>query len=135
MSNNSPNNSGSAALSWGVFSLALAFVVSLCWYVPIDRAQYEAIMKDFHMELPGITMLVLQIPTIAFWITGGVLSLALIATQLGARSRQTAGLFHMLIVVGCCIAFMAYREAMTQPIVKLIDGISSQTAAPPHPYP
>jgi hypothetical protein len=135
MSNTPANSSVSAALSWGTLLLALGFVSFLTWFVPIDRSRYEQMTKDFHLELPGMTMLMLQIPTAAIWATGIVLALAMTATQFFARSRQTAGLFHMLIVVLFCIAFTAYREAMAQPIVKLIDGISSQAAPPPHPYP
>lgn len=120
-----PKTQFATAVSWASLLLAVACLAFLAWYIPFDRRAYVAMFRDFHMQLPGVTMLMLSIPDVAFPLFAA--SLALIACVLQWRMRTNAGaaLGHMLIVVLCCVAFVAYRESLFQPLSQLLRAISS----------
>ena len=114
-----------AVVSFTSFLLALACLAFLAWFVPADRRGYFKLFGDLKMELPGITKLMLSIPDFVFPVAAVGTALVAIAIQWSLRSKVGAALFHMFVVVFCCLTFVAYREAVFQPLSSLIRTLSN----------
>ena len=125
MANESPPSSAlMTAVSGGALLLALACLGFLAFYIPSDRETFVQIFVAFGMKLPLATELMLSIPDAVFPAVAGVMALASVTLQLFVRAKGSVALFHMLIVVLCCMAFNAYRESMLQPLIVLMNALA-----------
>ena len=119
-----PSSALMTAVSWGALLLALACLGFLAIYIPADRETFVHIFAAFGMKLPLATELMLSIPDAVFPAIAGVVALACVTLQLFVRAKGGVALFHMLIVVLCCMAFNAYRESILQPLIALMNDLS-----------
>jgi len=110
-------------VSWAAFALALLCLVLFGWYVPADQDWHRRVFLDFHSPIPTSTKIVISIPGLAIQIVAGLLAAAALAVQWRTRDRRNAALFHMLIVLCCCVAFLAYREAVQETMSMLIQAL------------
>jgi hypothetical protein len=117
-----------AALSWTALLLAVLCLGFLGWYIPADRARYHGMFRDFGMKLPSSTALMLSIPGVVFPVVAGVVALGALAAQLLVRSKTLAAVVHLFVIACCCVAFVAYRETLFQPMTQLIEAISGAPA-------
>jgi type II secretory pathway component PulF len=113
------------ALSWAACLLTLVCLGLLAWYIPRDRAAFKTLFADFHMELPSVTQVMLAIPDVAFPLAAGVAAAGAIFVQLRVRTKASAALFHVLVLLGCAVVYAIYRECMTQPFYQTIQIIHS----------
>ncbi len=71
------------------------------------------------MPLPRPVNWMSYAPAWNFQVVAGVLAIWAIAVQLRSTDRRNAALFHMLIVLGCCVVFIAYRESIMDPMFRM----------------
>ena len=116
-----PNASG-RLLSWVCFVSAIAALVAVAGYIPIDRARLLPIFNDFEVELPLMTQIVYAIPTWMFPVVAVTIGIFLLVCQI--RFRHGATVLHLLVLAGCFIGFELYREAKLAPLIKLIQSLS-----------
>jgi hypothetical protein len=84
----------------------------MAWFIPGDRRSFVEFFAPFGAKLPPATMMALNIPDIAFLL------------QVFVRTKSVAAVFHLFMTVLSCIAFIAYRDAMTTPMTSLIQVIT-----------
>ena len=85
----------STVVSWVMMVVALISLGFLGWYIPTDRRGYEDLLKDFHMQIPALTLLMISIPDIAFPISAAVAGLIVILLQwFGRGSIRSAVRTH-----------------------------------------
>jgi len=112
-----------AAVGRVAFVLALVSLGLFGWYVPAERDAYSRVLGDFHSEIPALTKVLLWVPNVAIWILAGGLAIAVLVVQFRVRDRTGGVLFHMLIVLSCCVAFLVYREVMQEPVWTLMQSV------------
>jgi hypothetical protein len=118
---------GWAWVSWLACVLALGCVAYAMAWFPTVGDEFKSIFKDFHLELPLLTQLALRIPHAAYFIVGTLLAIAVIGVQWKAPSRNTAASFHFLTIILCFIAYLLYQRAMLEPMIYLMQSMSSQS--------
>ena len=125
MENSSSNGSAIAtATSWISLLVGLLCLAFVAWYIPSDRRGYIETFKDFNMELPPSTQFMVAIPDTVFLIAAIICGLAMIAVQRFAGATSAAATFHMLMIALSCLALVAYRESLAQPLSMLLHGLS-----------
>jgi hypothetical protein len=112
------------SVSWIALFLALSALAFLAIYLPMDRRPFQDAFADFRMPLPTATALLLSIPDVVFPAVAGLLALVSVVVHWLVRDRGGAALFHMMIVVFCCVAFTLDREALFQPLIAVLHGLS-----------
>jgi hypothetical protein len=121
----SRDTSRAGFLGWSTFLLSLACLGILGWYIPDDRRLYLMMFKDFRVELPIATRLILSIPGVAFPVTAIIVGIIAIAVQFFGVAKGRLLWFPVLLSVACLITLVAYREAMIHPLMALIRSIST----------
>jgi len=116
------------AISWVMMIVALLSPGFLAWYIPMDRRAYEELLKDFKVEIPALTLVMISIPDIAFPTSAAVLGLLVVLAQWLGRGSIRSTSAHMVVVLLCAGIFVAYRESLFEPIATLMRGISSQSS-------
>lgn len=116
----------STIVSWVALFVALGCLGFIAWYIPADRRVFMTMLRDFKMELPGSTELMLAIPDAAFAAGAAILACALVGVQWYTRAKGGAALVHMLAIVFCCITLVAYRESLFQPLTSIIRAASGR---------
>lgn len=111
-------------VSWVALVVALGCLLFLALFVPTDRQVFARVLADFKIELPTLTVFVLSIPDSAFFAITAALALVCIVVQVRYRASGAVALFHILIIVVCCGAFVVYREAVIRPVVMLIGAFN-----------
>lgn len=130
MENDPPmKRSLTAITSWIAMLCALGCLGYIAWYIPADRRAYVTMFRDFKMQLPPATKLMIAIPDAAFPVSAAILACVLVAVQWLNRMKSGAAIVHMLAIVLCCAAFVAYRESLFQPPSSLIHAISGGPAS------
>jgi cytochrome c biogenesis factor len=109
---------GSAA-----FLLALVSLGIFGWYVPANQDAYRRVYGDFNSQIPPSTKILLSIPDWAIWILVGLLAAAVLLVQFRARDKTSGALFQVLIILGCCVAFLVYREVLQLPMWMLMEMV------------
>jgi hypothetical protein len=123
-----PNSSRSpfaTATSWAALCLGLMCVGNMAWYIPATRGNFVEIFKDFGAQLPAITQAMLGIPAAVFPVVAAGLAVAMLMVQWFVSSKGAAAIFHMLVMMLCCVALVAYREVLDQPFFALVHNLSS----------
>ncbi|HEY5314718.1 MAG TPA: hypothetical protein VIK18_19445 [Pirellulales bacterium] len=123
-----------AAVSWAVLLLELTCLGFVAWYIPMDRQRFMAPFRNFDLELPSVTILMLNIPDLAIWIAAALLAMMSCALQWRLRSKVAAAIFHMLVITFCCVTLVAYRESLFQPPSVHAHGLSVNPAADIYHY-
>jgi hypothetical protein len=103
--------------------VGLLWMAFLCWHFPADRRVKVQTFKDFKVDLPELTVKVIEIPDAAFPVAGLAVAVCMIAVQVGARGN-TAAVFHLAVIVLGLVLYDIYRDAMIQPALSLIESIS-----------
>lgn len=110
--------------SWLSLVILIVVAVGFGRYVPADRLVMMQMFRDFHVELPGLTLIACSVPTpvivaIAFFSVAGAL-----IVQFRADSKRSAALFNLILTVALGVLFLLYHIAMSSPLTTLIQGIS-----------
>lgn len=114
--------------SWLALVFALGCLGYIAWYIPSDRRVYAQIFSDFGMELPPATKFMMTIPDAAFPTVAAILGCVLVGIQWFTRMKSGALIVHMLAIVLCCMALVAYRESLFHPLSSLLRTASGVPA-------
>ena len=114
----------STATSWTALTVSLLLLAFVAWYIPTDRQGYVETFRDFDLQLPRSTEFMLAIPDIVFFVVTILCGLGMIAVQGFVRAKNTAAVFHILIIALSCVALVVYRESLAQPLSVLVRGLS-----------
>ncbi len=115
-----PPRTLTTVVSWLALVSALASVLYLAILIPTNRTMYERTLREFKVELPAATIFLFKIPAAVFPIAAVFVATICGVVQYRFRGQGGAALFHMLVIVLCCVAFTTYREVLMQPLFHLI---------------
>ena len=119
-----PNSAVAAITSWTSLLIGLLCLAFVAWYIPTDRSGYVDTFREFNMQLPRSTEFMLAIPDVVFPVVAILCGLGMIAVQGFVRAKNTAAVFHILIIALSCVALVVYRESLAQPLSVLVRGLS-----------
>lgn len=110
--------------SWLACIAAMLFCGGAAVFVVIDRQWFRQIFADFHLKLPSVAQVVVDLP--GFVIIGlGVTTIGvLLAVQLAWRNKYTATVLHVLAIACWCVAVLVYRESMWGVFLNLMEGMT-----------
>jgi hypothetical protein len=115
-------------ISWASLLVVAVTATAFAWYVPHNRDAQMAIYGDFRTNLPWSMIVIRAIPSGVIETVAALAVLIAAVVQVRARSKQSATLFHLLVVVVFGLTFLAYREAMGSGMETLIQSVSGAAA-------
>jgi hypothetical protein len=111
------------AVGWVAFALAILSLILFGCRFSTEQDAMRQIYRDFHTDLPAATKIVMAIPTLLVEVIVMLLAITDSNLQFRGKDRRSVVLFHILIVLGCCIAFLVYREIVQDQLFSLIQAV------------
>ena len=85
---------------------------AFAWYVPHERSGMAAIYNDFRADVPLPVSIARAVPTAVIVAVAVIAVGGSIVVQIRSRSKVSASLFHLLLIITFVVMFLAYREVM-----------------------
>jgi hypothetical protein len=124
METKSNDESGLAIfVAWLAFTLAIVSLALFGCRFVTEQDRLRPLYESFHADIPAATKFVLAIPALLVEIIIFFIAAIDADLQFRGKDRRSVVLFHILIILGCCIAFLVFREIIQEPLWSLMQAV------------